>query len=291
MKKFKLYLKEGGNAVDNVSRINQENVSDTLKSLYRVLLPKLKLTKKSISVLGTTGKKRPGESSGDIDIAISASDLMKKTRRKTTNQLYDYMLQVARQLSTSVKDSRGLGTISFSFPIINKDGKQNGQNVQIDLFLVNSLEYATWIFYGPSHVESELKGVYRNIALAMVAKHAQLKITKQAGGETVEQERLLFSFTKGLMKSVQSREGKRGINKNFKTIQSTLIAEKPEEIVRLLFGEKFQPSDLMTFEKVIKAITSNKFIHKKHRKEILQALEKALLNQGLPIPEVLRRVL
>ena len=69
-------LNEGGNAVEGVSRINQENVAKTLKSFYSKVLPVLRITKNDTAVLGSTGKKLPGGSSGDIDIAVSRPALV-----------------------------------------------------------------------------------------------------------------------------------------------------------------------------------------------------------------------
>ena len=70
MLRFKEYIKEGGGAVGDVVRINQENVEATLKAISTKIIKPLKITNKDIGVLGSTGKRKPGGSSGDIDIAI-----------------------------------------------------------------------------------------------------------------------------------------------------------------------------------------------------------------------------
>ena len=58
MIRFKQYIKEGGKAVKNVDRINQENVKDTLKSISTGIIKVLKITDKDTGILGSTGKKR-----------------------------------------------------------------------------------------------------------------------------------------------------------------------------------------------------------------------------------------
>lgn len=291
MKKFKIYLKEGGNAVEGVGRINQENVSDTLRSLYGKLLPKLKLKPSNISSLGSTGKKAPGGTSGDIDIGVEIKSLMRASKKKTLPDLYAYVFQVAKSLTaTTVKDNRGFGTISFSFPIVNKDGKQAGKLIQVDLFLVDSLDYAGWVYYGPHYTESQLGGVYRNILIGHLAKYSSMKVLKSQAGEVTVRERLLFDLTRGLMKVVQSREGKTGIVKNFKTIDRELVSQNPQEIVNILFGAKYSPSDLLTFESVLKAIMSKNFPLPEARKNIIKDTENTLLELGYPIPEVLSRI-
>ncbi len=77
MLKFKQYIKEGGNAVKGVDRINQENVKDTLKSISKGIIKVLKNSDKDTGLLGSTGKKLPGGSAGDIDMAIDANQVLR----------------------------------------------------------------------------------------------------------------------------------------------------------------------------------------------------------------------
>lgn len=64
---------EGGNMFDDVSRINQENVAATLKYIYETILPAIGIDRKWAQPLGSTGKRLPGGSSGDIDLGIDAT--------------------------------------------------------------------------------------------------------------------------------------------------------------------------------------------------------------------------
>jgi len=282
--KFKQLIKEGGNAVSNTSRINKINVNPTLESLYRILLPKMNLTKKAISILGTTGKRK---TSGDIDIAVDTQALMKGSKISNIDDLYDVMVSASKSVSKEVKDTRSLGTISFSFPITNTDGKQAGKLVQIDLFLVSNLSWANWIYFGPREEESKIKGFYRNILLGQVAKHVSLKIRKKENGENIEQERFLFIFSQGLMKAIQSRRGKKKLLKNFKSINRELISTNPNKIVKLLFGPKAKPDNLLTFEQMFAAVQSNGFPKKSKRNVIFSETKKVLLKLNVPIPNEL----
>lgn len=68
-------MNEGGHAKsacpdDKKARINQENVEATLQDIYKRLLPRLGLTKDDVQSVGSTGKKLPGGTSGDIDLAM-----------------------------------------------------------------------------------------------------------------------------------------------------------------------------------------------------------------------------
>ena len=73
--KQKKVVSEGGHAKsacpeDKKARINQENVEATLQDIYKRLLPRLGLTKDDVQSVGSTGKKLPGGTSGDIDLAM-----------------------------------------------------------------------------------------------------------------------------------------------------------------------------------------------------------------------------
>jgi len=77
----KFYLNEGGNVVTNVTRINQENVEATLKEIYKKAVPALGISKKNTGLLGSTGKKNLGSSSGDIDLSVDLSPVVKKDKK------------------------------------------------------------------------------------------------------------------------------------------------------------------------------------------------------------------
>ena len=66
----KVLMSEGGNMFDDVVRIHQENVPATLKYIYDEILPAIGINRKYVQPLGSTGKRLPGGSSGDIDLGI-----------------------------------------------------------------------------------------------------------------------------------------------------------------------------------------------------------------------------
>lgn len=66
---------EGGHTKSDIpeelkARINQENVEATLDDIYKRLLPELGLSREDVEPVGSTGKKLPGGTSGDIDLAM-----------------------------------------------------------------------------------------------------------------------------------------------------------------------------------------------------------------------------
>ena len=68
-----------------VQRIHQENVAATLKYIYDTILPAIEIDRKWVQPLGSTGKKLPGGSSGDIDLGIDATKIRYLKDAETTD--------------------------------------------------------------------------------------------------------------------------------------------------------------------------------------------------------------
>jgi hypothetical protein len=161
MKTFITFLLEGGAAIKSSSRINQNNVEQTINNIFSDLLPKLNITDKDVKVLGSTGKKDPSKngtpdgSSGDIDLAISIQAVVKSNGIDATS-CFDFIVNAVKGY-TEVKPMKSKNVISIAFPITNTDGNQEGKFVQLDLMPVDNLKYAEWAYYSPSYTESQYK--------------------------------------------------------------------------------------------------------------------------------------
>lgn len=294
-------VNEGGNAIASAARINQENVESTLNDIYNRLLPKLGLKKEDTALLGSTGKKNPGSSSGDIDLGIDLRKLITSSNGlETVGDVYDFISKVAQSFKYEIKDMRSLGVISIGWPISNgsyEDRYQNEQVVQLDLMPSDSLDWTSWSYYSPAEWESKYKGVYRNMLLFAVAKYIDLKVLKTAlnkeGIETdAEWERHFFDMNKGLMKGVQSSIGKSGnIVKTKTTRDKFIISNDPEMVVQMMFGPKYAPNNLLTFNEVLDAILDKDFIYAKNKQKILREAADGILNSMLPLPEELANVI
>lgn len=282
-------IKEGGNAVPDVGPINQENAMATYNKVLEELLPKLKLKKEHAASLGSTGKKAPGDTSGDIDIALSATELLKKNNIDTYDDIMGMVVQVVEKTGYDFKDMRGLGIVSIAYPIENVDGKQEGEKVQVDLMLVKNLEHAKWGFYSPSYLESELKGIYRNYLIIGIAKFIGIEVTEKdkETQEPITWKRLFWHMKDGLQKGVQTRiSPKTGkVVKSRKTIEKSDITDSPDDIVKFLFGDKYKAKDILTFDQALSAILDPSFPFKEHRKTILTFASEELQQRGYPIPE------
>lgn len=293
-------LKEGGNAVKGVSPINQENVAATLKKLYSTVLPVLGLKKKDTALLGSTGKKKPGESSGDIDMAVDAGRILYGLNINDAKNLWN---EAGKKLKGKVKQvvvNPGSGVISFLFPIENTNGKQKGENVQVDLMVVDDIKLAAFTFWSPASEESKYKGVYRNILLSAVAGQMEYKVLKKGYDEQGEEipvtfERNFIDMKRGLKRGLQTRIGKTGklfASGRKQTVASKVIANEPEQIVKMMFGPDFGPADVKSFEAILALLDHPKFINRKNKKAILKEAANIFKNiRGLVAPKELKAYL
>ena len=287
MIRFKEYINpkllgEGGNAVDNVSKIDQENVAATMSKIYKELLPALGLKKDDTALLGSTGKKNPGGQSGDIDMAIDGSAIIKSGKVKDPKQLLSFIASVAKKHSESVNELKGIGIVSLAFPIVDTDGKQEGENVQLDLMLSDNLNWSKWIYYSPAEWESEYKGLYRNSFLSAISHVAGRE------GDDVNWNRKLLHFASGLYDVTFSRTGKRGLLKNGKEVSRKFISKDPQGVIDVLLGPKFDAADILTVADIWDAINSNNFLWKKHKKEIVKRFAQDVSSKGYPMPDFVK---
>lgn len=273
-------LKEGGNAISVASRINQENVATTLKKLNKDLSSALKIKEKDFIPVGSTGKKAPGDSSGDIDMAISIKALQKSHGPKTEIELIKILKAGSSRISKEVVQAGQL--VTFAYPIDNKDGKQENEFVQVDLFLTDSLEYSSWAYFSPSYKESDLKGVYRNVLIGQILK----VITSEIISDT-EQTKMVIDFKVGLIKNYQTIMGKTGRLKGWKTINKDFVSNKPDEIAKIIFGdEKATARDTYTVESVLNYFKKSRYKNK--LSEVLKETIQAYVNMGLPVPAIIK---
>ena len=285
-------MTEGGNAINGVSRIHQENVSATMEMVYKKLLPLLGITKKNTALLGSTGKKLPGGSSGDVDLAIDKPIIMKINNLKTSEELYNFLISAAQRLEVEYNYLKGLGIVSLGWPIENVDGKQEGEFVQLDLMPSDNLKMTAWGMASPHQSVEQYKGAVRGELLYWIANEIDYKALKQQANELtgeiedLEFERTIFNGMKGLYRIKQSflspKTGKRKANKW--TIGRELIETNPVAIAKLFFGKDVNPDDLISAKQIWDAMMAPEFPYPKARKRIVQNTIKSLTKSGIDYP-------
>ena len=204
---------------------------------------------------------------------------------------------------------------SIRVPIVNFDGRQEGQFVQVDLMPTTNMKFQSWSRYAPKEVAGQkyIKGVIRNLVLE-AASHAMQKmevlktgIVKKDGGfveEPVVWEEYVFFTPEGLNKWHKERslmknqpktlpdgiEGpvyNQGLDKS-KT-KRTLVSDDPDKIAKLMFGPKVKGKDLLTWDGCWKAAHESKWAKNPEQWQIfVDSMKKKLLdriNDGLEMPQ------
>ena len=270
----------GGNAIKNSVSIKKEFIGPTLDYIYTQFLPKIKLSKNDTRVLGSVGKKPV---SGDIDIAIDFRKII--INNNLAEDYIGFFMYQAAGVFPEVIRMKGINVISVACPII---GFKTDEFVQVDFMLTDDLEFTEFAYYSPSQLESKYKGLYRNILLYEILKAVGFKIIKEINGNPREWESYNFNINKGLMKRVQSIEGKKGILSKAKTIKEVPVTKDPETILEIAFGDKVKDvAEINTFEKLYDLIRTLKLPFSDKLPEIFKNTANGIHSLGYPIPEEL----
>jgi len=204
---------KGPDGTPLTTTIKQSEVGPTLDSLLREVLQPIGI--KSFVPLGSTGKKAV---SGDLDIAIGP---VPTSDPKSLKAFKDALLQ-GIQASVGADKAKLVGqNIGIMFPIV---GSPNNF-VQVDLMLSSSPENTGWLMSGTG---SGVKGVYRNLMLAYIAK-----LRSEANPGT----KITISFPGGAQ---SMKDGQVVVPRT----------EDPSTIVATL-GLNADPSEINTFEELV----------------------------------------
>ena len=298
MLRFKEFIKEGGGAVGDVDRINQENVEATLKAISTKIIKPLKITTKDIGILGSTGKRKPGGSSGDIDIAIDANKVLRANAIQIADELFDFIAGKAKKVSNTVVSNKGTGVISLQFPISNIDGKQKNKKVQLDLMIVDNLDLAKFNFWSPHEEQSKWKGIYRNIILSSMASVMDFEVLEKGYDENDVEVPTLFKrnfidLKRGLMRGLQTRLGKSGklfARGRKQTLETKVLENQPEGIIKAILGPAFTVRDAESFESLFKILDHPKYLYRSKKKQIMKTFIAVIsISKGLVVPDEMER--
>jgi len=276
-------LNEGGNAIKQSIPIKREYIPATLNYIYTNFLPKVGLTSDDVATLGSTGKK---DVSGDLDIGMSFKKIIQKNSSvNTLEDVFKFFMSKASSAFPEVVLSKGINVISVACPIVGSTGY-----CQADFMLVDNLEFAQFIYYSPTQMESQYKGLYRNELLFIIIKYAGYHVTDQVGDTPTQWERYFIDMNMGLMKKVQGlpkRKSGEGRVKNPVTINTIPVSNDVETVLEMIFGPGVKPEDINTFEKLYKLTQRSDFPYRNDLSKIYSETISGIKHKGYPVPEEL----
>lgn len=287
IKLFEQFISESGNAIAQSRPFEQEEVQGTLNWVEKNIFPLLGIDGfgEDAAVIGSAGKKMSGQTSGDIDIAVSADKIAGHLDTSLTKVLFTINdLLKSKGIDTSM--AVGFNQVSIAAPI-NGDVK-NGVG-QVDLMLSRDINWSRFMYHSPDFTkdESKYKGAYRNILLMAAIGKSFVEIVDQTEqGDVKEYEAYVVRLNQGIVKVRKSFVGKKGLLKNAALLKEfdREITNAPEEVVNLLFNGG-TVKDIMTYESLRDLINSGMFKFPHKRNEIFKEFEVKLGMSGLPLPE------
>jgi hypothetical protein len=279
---------EGGAAVDG-RRILQSEVPLIVDKVDKILSDLGLVKGEDWDVIGSAGKKKEGDTSGDIDISIRR-DRMKEVLGSGDGRL-DVFNDLGKYLAGLGYDRQKVSfdQVSFGLPINGDD-----DIVQVDFELSRSLEWSRFAKYSPDYRkdESKYKGHVRNILMMCIVKYCFKKTIKRVtlDDDTVvdgEIEAYVIRLADGLYKTRKNWFAKNGVNmkktENLMHEYDELIADTPQGFIDLIFNDG-KIEDFISFETLFDAFMSDKFKFPENRERILVGVVMSLDSQGIEIP-------
>lgn len=285
---MKNLILEGGAAVDG-RRILQSEVPLIIDKVDEILSGLGLVRGEDWDVIGSAGKKKEGDTSGDIDICIRR-DRMKEVLGSGDGRL-DVFNDLGKYLAGLGYDRQKVSfdQVSFGMPINGDD-----DIVQVDFELSRSLEWSRFAKYSPDYRkdESKYKGHVRNILMMCIVKYCFKKTIKRVtlDDDTVvdgEIEAYVIRLADGLYKTRKNWFAKNGVNmkktENLMHEYDELIADTPQGFIDLIFNDG-KIEDFISFETLFDAFMSDKFKFPENRERILVGVVMSLDSQGIEIP-------
>ena len=279
---------EGGAAV-NGRRILQSEVSMIVDKADEILSALGLVKGEDWDIVGSAGKKKEGDTSGDIDISIRR-DRMKEVLGSGDGRL-DVFNDLGKYLAGLGYDRQKVSfdQVSFGMPINGDD-----DIVQVDFELSRSLEWSRFAKYSPDYRkdESKYKGHVRNILMMCIVKYCFKKTIKRVtlDDDTVvdgEIEAYVIRLADGLYKTRKNWFAKNGVNmkktENLMHEYDELIADTPQGFIDLIFNDG-KIEDFISFETLFDTFMSDKFKFPENRERILVGVVMSLDSQGIEIP-------
>ena len=281
---------EGGAAV-NGRRILQSEVPMIIDKVEEILSGFGLVRGEDWDMVGSAGKKKAEDTSGDIDICIK-KDRMKEVLGSGDGRL-DVYNDLANQLEGLGYDryiiQPGFSQVSFGMPINDVDDV-----IQVDFMLVRNLEWSKFTQASPDYTkdESKYKGHVRNVLMMCIVKYCFKRTTKRVtldddsvvDGET---ENFVIRLTDGLYKTRKNWFNKKGDTivktTNLMHEYDELITDTPQGLIDLLFNDGTL-DDFISFETLYDAFMSDRFKFPENRERILVGFVMSLDGQKIDIP-------
>lgn len=299
-----IVLNEGGAAIKTSRRIREDEFPKTLESIKKILFPILSIdpnkNKEEYIIIGSIGKKKnPEDTSGDLDLGYDSSWFARTHNvdiKETSTKIYELLsekLPEALGFDPELKLMKGLKIVSVGWPI---EGDPERGIVQLDLISVSNMEWAEFIYYSPDYKigESKYKSAHRNWLLAAILSARREILSKDENDEVMDYNSPVLILSDGLYWHTKSYKGKlKARLKHSKKIEGSerFVTRDPQEFIDFALGRGYKPSDVKTFEDLLKIVKSPDFELKDRLPEIEERFIEYLKRADLDIPSEINQII
>lgn len=219
----------GGKAIKNSKKIKQSDVFYIL-NVVKKILKKVKID--SCELVGSAGKKKPEDLSGDIDVVIDRKEL----------DLIGGFDALVKMIETqddidSVVPNKGIGIISCGVVY-------DGEVYQVDVIPADDIEYSKWMMYSGSWEETPYKSGVRNSIIYWTVSEKHHIVTESDELGELTWKRYIFDHNVGVVELTQTLKGVTKRLKNKKTINRRLadIKQTADGVMRFCYGDVYESS-------------------------------------------------
>ena len=237
-------ITEGGHALANCVPIK----GDDAREIVNELITLFKKEGINVEPIGSSVKKTANQFCGDIDMATAYSwdgrdgvvSILKKNG-------YDYNI------------SDGFKIINFAYP-------HNDAFAQVDLMFTDNMTLTKFNYWSPDFTnnESNYKGLARTILMMILVRAVPVEDPVEYFGDEYDGKykdvvkkryRYIYDLAVGVKKVLEDFTGKTKPLAKAKKIKEyeKIIANTPEDVMKFIFGENYDPSDFVSFESLWKA--------------------------------------
>lgn len=237
-------ITEGGHALANCVPIK----GDDAREIVNELITLFKKEGINVEPIGSSVKKTANQFCGDIDMATAYSwdgrdgvvSILKKNG-------YDYNI------------SDGFKIINFAYPY-------NDAFAQVDLMFTDNMTLTKFNYWSPDFTnnESNYKGLARTILMMILVRAVPVEDPVEYFGDEYDGKykdvvkkryRYIYDLAVGVKKVLEDFTGKTKPLAKAKKIKEyeKIIANTPEDVMKFIFGENYDPSDFVSFESLWKA--------------------------------------
>ena len=214
--------------------------------------------------LGSTGKKKDTDMSGDIDIAIEMEFTTENVERIKSYLEDEYGKDVQIYISYGFK----IVSFGLKYNTLVKDETEKEKYAQVDLMFSNDLAYSKFMYHSPNYKnnESKFKGLYRTNLLIFIAGRTPhgVKDVYDEEGNLMDFWKYSLTYDRGLVLTHKTHRGKKKRLKNPVTVKedTELILKDPEKIVKFILGPDATIADTNSFESLSEYMFSDKYPNK-----------------------------